>query len=66
MGWEALWDVRGAWSVVSYANYSWYHTEGDQDQYFYDGENAGVRLLVDDLTVEGQLFTLGAMLRYTF
>jgi outer membrane protease len=66
LGGEMLWNFRDPWSVTGRLNYTNYDLEGEQDQYFYGGEDPppGTWFNDIDMTIEGSQFSIGFMINY--
>ena len=64
LGGDLRWKFTDSWSLTGRINYTSYDLEGEQNQSFYAGENAGIRFENIDLTVEGSQVYIGLMLGY--
>jgi outer membrane protease len=62
------WNVKGPWSLTGQFKYSVYNLEGEQEQYFYEGDDppAGTTFTGIDMEIEGSQTYWGLALSYKF
>jgi outer membrane protease len=66
IGGDLSWHFGKSWSLTGTINYESYDLSGDQDQYFYAGEEQGTGYSDIDMSVTGHQFSFGALLGYRF
>jgi outer membrane protease len=64
LGGDVRWKFKGPWSLTGRINYTSYDLEGEQNQFFYAGEDAGTGFNDIDLEIEGSQVYLGFMIGY--
>ena len=66
IGGDVRWNFAQRFVLSAFANHSAYDLEGEQSQYYYEGESEGSGSTGIDMTMEGSQTYLGATIGLTF